>query len=320
CYIPALDANGTGDALTIAAFIPWDADEQGFSSCLWYGEEGLAGNGSQAVECDRWTFDTSVRSSSVSETQRLLKSSELTSQATLNRSASDRESSYELSPSTCAASMFANGAIYYGIGLNTAALGGDLYISFLISGIVEIPGYLVTMYLMQTFGRKPAIIGLMITSGVSCLVASFLAGVSVPAAVALSMLGKLAVSGSFGAEYVFVSESYPSALRNTGLGVTLTMARTGAVVAPFIVLTGSAQHHLPYIIFCALAVASALLLLILPETKDRDMPDTLEDCDRFLEGNKKKAKKPNKRKKKVKTEVDPVTDARVLAYYRVTQI
>lgn len=49
------------------------------------------------------------------------------------------------------------------------------------------------------------------------------------------MLGKFFVSAVFSASLLFVSELYPTSIRNTGLGTSLTVSQIGAVVAPFVV-------------------------------------------------------------------------------------
>lgn len=48
------------------------------------------------------------------------------------------------------------------------------------------------------------------------------------------MLGKLAITSSYGAVYVFTAEQFPTVIRNVGLGACSTFARVGGVIAPYI--------------------------------------------------------------------------------------
>ena len=52
--------------------------------------------------------------------------------------------------------------------------------------------------------------------------------------VALAMIGKLAITSSYGAIYVFTAEQFPTVVRNVGLGASSTFARIGGVIAPYI--------------------------------------------------------------------------------------
>lgn len=52
--------------------------------------------------------------------------------------------------------------------------------------------------------------------------------------VTLAMLGKLAITASYGAVYIFSTEQFPTVIRNAGLGAGSTSARIGSIVAPFV--------------------------------------------------------------------------------------
>lgn len=52
--------------------------------------------------------------------------------------------------------------------------------------------------------------------------------------VLLAMIGKLAITSSYGAVYVFTAEQFPTVIRNVGLGACSTFARIGGVIAPYI--------------------------------------------------------------------------------------
>lgn len=52
--------------------------------------------------------------------------------------------------------------------------------------------------------------------------------------VCLAMIGKLAITSSYGAIYVFTAEQFPTVIRNVGLGASSTFARIGGVIAPYV--------------------------------------------------------------------------------------
>ena len=56
----------------------------------------------------------------------------------------------------------------------------------------------------------------------------------IAASITLSMLGKLAISGSFSTIYVFSAELFPTVIRNTAVGSGSMHARIGGIVAPLV--------------------------------------------------------------------------------------
>lgn len=52
--------------------------------------------------------------------------------------------------------------------------------------------------------------------------------------VACAMAGKLAITASYGAIYIFSAEQFPTVIRNVGIGAASTSARIGGILAPAI--------------------------------------------------------------------------------------
>lgn len=52
--------------------------------------------------------------------------------------------------------------------------------------------------------------------------------------VTLAMIGKLAITSSYGTVYIFSAEQFPTVIRNVALGAASTAARVGSIMAPYI--------------------------------------------------------------------------------------
>ena len=48
--------------------------------------------------------------------------------------------------------------VYYGIGMSTTVLGGNIFINFVGAGLAEIVGYVICILITDYWGRKPVII------------------------------------------------------------------------------------------------------------------------------------------------------------------
>ncbi|XP_073978691.1 organic cation transporter protein-like isoform X2 [Rhodnius prolixus] len=176
---------------------------------------------------------------------------------------------------------FVNSGTYYGLSWNTSNLGGNEYLNFVISGAVEVPAYTFLILTLDKWGRKLILCGAMILAGL-CLIAT----VFVPydmgwLNIALAMGGKLAISSSYGTVYVLTAEQFPTVIRNVGLGAASTFARFGGILAPYVNIMAEVWTPLPLIVFGVLALSSGTLALILPETLNRKLPETIEDGESF---------------------------------------
>ena len=60
--------------------------------------------------------------------------------------------------------------VYYGLSLSAGDLGVDFYVSFFISGAIEVPAYLYVMFALDKFGRKLNLCGTMVGGGSACLI------------------------------------------------------------------------------------------------------------------------------------------------------
>ena len=46
----------------------------------------------------------------------------------------------------------------YGLGFNSVNLGGDIYVSFVLTAFIEIPSYIFLVLVVDRMGRKPVLI------------------------------------------------------------------------------------------------------------------------------------------------------------------
>nr|CAH7722373.1 unnamed protein product [Callosobruchus chinensis] len=129
---------------------------------------------------------------------------------------------------------FANNITYYGLSWNTNNLGGDPYLNFVISGAVEIPGYTFILLFLNRWGRRNLMCGCMIMAGIALLLTMVIPKDMQWLTITLAMFGKMAITASYGAVYIFSTEQFPTVIRNAGLGAGSTCARLGSIIAPYI--------------------------------------------------------------------------------------
>jgi len=100
---------------------------------------------------------------------------------------------------------------YFGLGLSMTQLGGNIFVSFILGAVVEIPGYLLCMLLIDVWGRKPFFVVCLLVTGVSCIGAGLMDPGTARTAVALT--GKMLAAGNFSVVYMYTAEIYPTIIR-----------------------------------------------------------------------------------------------------------
>ncbi|KAH1029212.1 hypothetical protein HUJ05_002490 [Dendroctonus ponderosae] len=178
---------------------------------------------------------------------------------------------------------FANSLVYYGLSLNTGSLKGNPYLILFIMGMVEIPSYVITVFAMDRLGRRFITSTNMILGGLCCIVAANLTmGGSL--STWFVFIGKFLIASSFAVVYNYSAELFPTVIRNSAMGLGSMCARTSGALTPLIILFDSFDPKLPSTIFAVISLISGLLTLFLPETLNKDMPQTIEDGENFGQG------------------------------------
>ncbi|XP_060068380.1 organic cation transporter protein-like [Ylistrum balloti] len=176
--------------------------------------------------------------------------------------------------------------IYYGLSLNSGNLGGNFYLNFFLSGLVEFPGYTVVLLFLDRIGRKRLHCICMIVGGTTCLSTIFtilFGGKELQAlTTTLAMIGKLGAAAAFAIIYIYSAELFPTVVRNSALGASSCVGRIGNIAAPYIadagnMIGGRFGKAFPLIFFGATAIIAGCLSLFLPETLNEDLPETIED-------------------------------------------
>ncbi|XP_063381642.1 organic cation transporter protein-like isoform X1 [Cydia fagiglandana] len=171
---------------------------------------------------------------------------------------------------------FVCGLCFFGVSQYIGHVGGNIFTNVAISAAIQVPGTLISIYANRVLGRKITLISSNCITGLSCLLITVVPH-SGAAHLSLGCIGLWGMSISFSTVYLYAGEIFPTVVRNSGVGLSSTVARVGSMVAPFVATLSSTSPWLPPLVFGITPLIGAGLCILLPDTRGRKLPDTIEE-------------------------------------------
>uniref|UniRef100_A0A2R5LDJ6 Putative organic cation/carnitine transporter n=1 Tax=Ornithodoros turicata TaxID=34597 RepID=A0A2R5LDJ6_9ACAR len=181
-------------------------------------------------------------------------------------------------------SYFANRLLMFHLTFFSVHLGGSPFVSFTMVILFSLPGCSVIPMLLIRYCRRR--IGL----SVSCFVTGFFILLLIPLTedylilrLLTTIIAKNAVNAGAGVLTVFGGEVFPTVVRTMGIGGGYMASRVGAMLAPFFKeLANNTSPAVAAVVSAVVAIIGGLAAIMLPETLNKPLPDTLEDAEKEL--------------------------------------
>ncbi|XP_029029781.1 solute carrier family 22 member 4 isoform X2 [Betta splendens] len=173
---------------------------------------------------------------------------------------------------------------YFGLSLNTSNLSGDPFMNCFLSATTEVPAYVVSTWLLKKCPRRALLSLFLLIGGGVLLLIQLIPDTLQYVALALEMTGKFGFTMGFTIIYIYTAELYPTVLRNVGMGLCSSAGRVGSITAPYVIYLGTYNKVLPYVLMGSLTIAASVVNVFLPETLNKDLPETVEqmqECQGF---------------------------------------
>uniref|UniRef100_A0A3Q2X5X6 Solute carrier family 22 member 13a n=1 Tax=Haplochromis burtoni TaxID=8153 RepID=A0A3Q2X5X6_HAPBU len=177
-------------------------------------------------------------------------------------------------------SWFSVNLSIYSLYLDMQNFGLSIFVTQLLYGVFEVPSVLLSMWLLDIFGRKILFIATLLIGGVSSILI-----LAVPDSYAISVTSLAVVSRFFliwagSICMVFMQELFPTSVRQTATSLGSISARLGGLLAPLLNLLAMYHSVIPITVFSCLTLIGGFLGFLLPETKRKELPETTEEAEK----------------------------------------
>ncbi|XP_076715500.1 solute carrier family 22 member 2 [Callospermophilus lateralis] len=175
---------------------------------------------------------------------------------------------------------FTSSVLYQGLIMHMGLAGDNVYLDFFYSALVEFPAAFIIILTIDRIGRRyPWAVSNMV-AGVACLASIFIPDDLQGLRVAVACLGRMGITMAYEMVCLVNAELYPTFIRNLGVMVCSSMCDIGGIFTPFLVyrLT-EVWLELPLVVFAVIGLIAGGLVLLLPETKGKALPETIEEAE-----------------------------------------
>uniref|UniRef100_A0A4X2K923 Solute carrier family 22 member 12 n=1 Tax=Vombatus ursinus TaxID=29139 RepID=A0A4X2K923_VOMUR len=176
-------------------------------------------------------------------------------------------------------SVFAIGFVFYGLILDLQNMGSNLFLLQVLFGVIDIPSKTGSFFAMNYIGRRITQAGSLILAGLCILANAVIAQELQVLRVTLAVLGIGFVGSTYTVLSIYSSELFPTVLRMTAIGGGQMAMRLGSILGPLVKLLNQFNPLLPLFIYGGVSVITGLTALLLPETLNMPLPDTIHDVE-----------------------------------------
>ncbi|XP_076818468.1 solute carrier family 22 member 4-like [Clavelina lepadiformis] len=187
---------------------------------------------------------------------------------------------------------FVQSLVFFCLSFNVGHWTGNPFLNNGLSGLVEFVACLLVVPVVERIGRRSTNVISLLIAGSLILLAEITAHIFGKteavgiAQVAIYLIAKFVISGSFNLLFLYSAELFPTSIRNTAVGVSSMGGRAGSIAAPFLI---QIQHVVSWLLPVALGAVSlgtAFLASRLPETKDLKLPSTMDEAETVYKSRK----------------------------------
>ncbi|XP_037063467.1 solute carrier family 22 member 19-like isoform X2 [Peromyscus leucopus] len=181
---------------------------------------------------------------------------------------------------------FSTAISFFGFSIHLQHLKSNVFLMQCLYSSVSIPVCVAAVFLLNHIGRRISQLFFCFLFGITILATVFVPeGMQTLRVVLITLAGaNSAVMTSN--NIIHSQELLPTVIRARALGVIGTAGNVGAAVAPVLMTLTMYSASLPWIIYGVISILAGFVPLLLPETKNKPLPDSIQDVENEWKGSR----------------------------------
>ncbi|XP_012545992.1 organic cation transporter protein isoform X2 [Bombyx mori] len=167
----------------------------------------------------------------------------------------------------------------YALLINSVSLEGNKYVNYALIAFADLPASITLIFILIKFKRKGSLMFSFFLTGLFCVIQSLVPKGYSTLSLSLFFMGKLASAQSYATVYLYTSELFPTYTRNTMHAVCSSVGRIGSILAPQTPLLRQFWPGLPSVIIGSLSVITGMIVMMMPDTAEDVLPDTIKEAE-----------------------------------------
>ena len=172
--------------------------------------------------------------------------------------------------------VLAGMALGFGMLLGVGNLGYNIYLSVAFNGLLDIPSYFLTFYLIERWNRKNSMLVFSIVSGLCSMLVVVVDGRK-GVEIGLELASLFNVCMAFNVILIYTTELFPTSVRSSATSIVRQTIVFGAALSPLLISAGRKHKFLSYGVFGLVIICSGFFVVFLPETRGVTLSDTMDE-------------------------------------------
>ncbi|XP_013200176.2 carcinine transporter [Amyelois transitella] len=174
--------------------------------------------------------------------------------------------------------------VFDGLVRSVKQLDFDYFVSFSLVSFTELPSMVLCAFILDWTGRRWLTVAMMLASCVFSISTAMVSNGL--ASVILAVTARFCVNMSCSATMQWTAEVLPVSVRGSGASIVHICGYVATVLSPYIVYLETYIYWLPMVMIGCISAIGGFIALLIPETANKDMPQTFEDSERLVKNSK----------------------------------
>ncbi|XP_022652574.1 solute carrier family 22 member 8-like [Varroa destructor] len=172
---------------------------------------------------------------------------------------------------------FFENTFYFANAFLSTKLGGGRFMSFALSAAAEIPGGILSIFLIRYSHRRTSLAITLLLAGIASFILAFTPTDMVFIRLGLNMTCRFLLVMSTAIKWIYTFELLPTPARVFGFACCFCCGRIGGMIAPFMRDLANWRASAPHLILTAFSLGATATLNFIPETLNHDLPDSFAE-------------------------------------------